>query len=146
MTDSASENETASKLIRDAQKRETVRIQLGQGNGPIVEFPESLLGEERFFRVFDLSEGGLGFESAKPVEGLSTETPIPKCFLEFNALDRVSLTITVKHLREEPQADGQTLWRYGCSFEGLSADDTRLVRMTIMARERKLALTRSRFR
>jgi c-di-GMP-binding flagellar brake protein YcgR len=127
-----------------AQKRETFRIELGLGNVPIVEFPESVVGEHCFFRVVDLSEGGLSFEHAEKVETLQAGVAISHCYLEFNAIDRVRLTITFRHA-QEVQSEGHSMWRYGCSFDGLSAEDERLVRRTIQARERRHAQTRSRF-
>jgi hypothetical protein len=128
-----------------AQKRETHRIELGLGNVPIVEFPESVLGENCFFRAVDLSEGGLSFESTEKLLALQVGEPIPHCHLEFNAIDRAVLTLIVRHVKEEPQTDGNSLWRYGCSVEGLNAEDERLVRRTIQAQERKKAQSRSRF-
>ena len=128
-----------------AQKRETYRIALGLGNVPIVEFPESVLGENCFFRVMDLSEGGLSFESTEKITALPVGEPIPNCHLEFNAIDRAALTLILRHVKEELQTDGNTIWRYGCSVEDLNAEDERFVRRTIQAQERKKAQSRSRF-
>jgi c-di-GMP-binding flagellar brake protein YcgR len=127
------------------QRRETFRISLGLGNVPIVEFPESLVGPHCFFCLSDLSEGGLGFESEEKVEVFQAGAEFKDCFLEFNVMDRVNLVISIRHVQELGQDQTKTIWRYGCSFEGLSAEDERLVRKNIQARDRKQAQSRSRF-
>jgi len=127
------------------QRRETFRISLGLGNVPMLEFPESLVGEHCFFCLADLSEGGLGFESEVKIEAFQLGVEFKNCFLEFNVMDRVGLTITIRHIQEVAQDQGKSTWRYGCSFDGLSAEDERLVRKNIQARERRQAQSRSRF-
>lgn len=127
------------------QRRETFRISLGFGHVPMLEFPESAVGSKCFFRVLDLSEGGLGFESDEKIEAFESGLAFEPCYLEFNAIDRISLTVVVRHIQEIPKEGGQPIWRYGCSLEGLSSEAERLVRRTIQAKERREGLSRSRF-
>jgi len=138
-------NNRSSSSESSAQKRESFRIQLGFSNAPILEFPESIVGEQSLFAVIDLSEGGLSFDSTVKVASLETGATVADCYLEFNAIDRVRLGVTIRHIQEETLAEGNSVWHYGCSVDGLSAEDERLVRRTIQAQERRQAQSRSRF-
>jgi hypothetical protein len=127
------------------QKRESIRIRLGLAHVPVIEFPEVLMGEHRIFHLVDLSEGGLSFESPLVLTTLALDEEVAGCYIEFSALERISLCITPRHIMECTLLNEEIGLRYGCQISGLTPDSERLIRKTLISREQRQLRMRSKF-